>query len=233
MTGCITSGAHMRPRSAHARMLALATFACLMLAPSLALALSAPTGLSVTSGAMADTLRWNRVRSSSVSAYRVERASSPSGPWKIVARRTRATSLLSRVPSARAWYYRVRTIDRRGRVGSACASRSNSTLSISSVVGASGATLRASNGVMSLALPAGAFGSATRVTVRAAAAPEDTAIVRVTPSYDFRATSPLRASATLVTRYSVPVTHFQVAAGLARAIDWMCWDAASRIGPAE
>jgi hypothetical protein len=28
-------------------------------------------------------------------------------------------------------------------------------------------------------------------------------------------------------RYKVPVTHFQVAAGLARAIDWMCWDAAT------
>jgi predicted CXXCH cytochrome family protein len=228
MTGCISSRAQARPPFARTRGLALVTVALLtLLAPSVALALAAPTGLAVTSGNMADTLRWNRVRSSTTSAYRVERASAPGGPWKIVARRTRSASLLSRVPSARTWYYRLRTIDRRGRVSSASAAVSNATVSISSVVGAHGATLRASNGQMSLTLPAGAFASSTRVTVRPTSAADDPAVVQVTPAFDFRATSPLRAPASLTMRYRVPATHFQVAASLARAIDWMCWDTAT------
>jgi predicted CXXCH cytochrome family protein len=228
MTGCTSSRAQARSLTTHVRALALiAVMLLTLLAPSLALALSPPSGLAVTSGAMADTLRWNRVRSSQTSAYRVERASVPGGPWKIVSRRTRATSLLTRVPSARTWYYRLRTIDRRGRVGAASAPVANSTVSISSVVGASGAILRASNGQMSLALPAGAFASATRVTVREAGGLDTESYVKVTRAYDFRAAAPLRAPASLTMRYKVPVTHFQVAAGLARAIDWMCWDAAT------
>jgi hypothetical protein len=228
MTGCISSRAQARPLTTHVRVLALTAVMLLtLLTPSLALALAAPSGLTVTSGAMADTLRWNRVRSSQTSAYRVERASVPSGPWKIVSRRTRATSLLIRVPSARTWYYRLRTIDRRGRVGAASAPVANSTVSISSVVGAGGATLRASNGQMSLALPAGAFASATRVTVREAGGLDTASYVKVTRAYDFRATAPLLAPASLTMRYKVPVTHFQVAAGLARSIDWMCLDAAT------
>jgi hypothetical protein len=95
------------------------------------------------------------------------------------------------------------------------------------VVGARGATLRASNGQLTLALPAGTFAGATRVTVREAGGPEASSYVPVTGAYEFRATAPLGAPANLTMRYRVPVTHFQVAAGLARAIDWMCWDGAT------
>jgi predicted CXXCH cytochrome family protein len=229
MAGCCSPRTHARPFVAHGPAIVLgAALILTLLAPSLALALAAPSGLTVTSGAMADTLRWNRVRSSSTSAYRVERASAPGGPWRIVARRTRATSLLSRVPSARTWYYRVRTIDRRGRVGAASAAMANTTVSISSVVGARGATLRASNGQLTLALPAGTFAGATRVTVREAGVPPMPSSVRVTRAYDFRSTSALRSAASLTIPYRVPISHFQVAGAVARGIDWMCWDVATR-----
>jgi len=184
-------------------------------------------GLSVVSGDMADTVRISRALTSRMSGWRVERATSASGPWKTVVSRTRSRSLTLRVPSARRWFYRIRTVYRTGARGAAGAAVANDTLSLTRVVGGAGGTLRASNGSVTLRLPRGAFAGSTRVTVKPASAPTSPAIVRVTSPYQFTATAALRQPAAVTVRYRVPVTHFQVASTVARGIDWMCLDPAT------
>ncbi|MDO8915855.1 MAG: cytochrome c3 family protein, partial [Coriobacteriia bacterium] len=189
-------------------------------APVAPAGLPAPSGLSVTSGNMVDSLRWTPVRSTLVAGYRVERSSSASGPWTLVTARTTAASLAARVRSARTWYYRVRTVAKSGAVGNPCAAVSNETLALSAIVSSRGATLRASNGALTLSLPRGTFLRSTRVRVRPVAVAGSPSLVRVTSAYDFYASAALRVPARVTVRYRIPVMHFQVANTVARDIDW-------------
>ena len=149
---------------------------------------TAPTGLAVTAGDMADSLSWKAVTSQLVAGYRVERATSPTGPWTVVAAKSASTAFLDRVPAPATYYYRVAAVTRSGAVSARSAVVANTELALSSVVSTSAVTLRAANGVLTLAFPAGTFPSATRVTVRpAASAPAFTSGVVVTDAFDFDA----------------------------------------------
>ena len=196
-------------------------------APAPSAGLAAPAGLTVTAGDMTDSLRWFPVRSTTLAGYRIERAADASGPWSLLSTRTSATLFSSRVPSARLWYYRVFAVSRSGALGAPSSAISNETLALSAVVGSRGATLRASNGALSLTLPRGTFARSTRVSVRPASAPGAPSLVRVTPAYDFYASAALKLPAKVTIRYRIPVSHFQVANTVARGVDWMCYDAAA------
>ncbi|MDO8915856.1 MAG: cytochrome c3 family protein [Coriobacteriia bacterium] len=189
-------------------------------APVAPAGLPAPSGLIVTSGNMVDSLRWTPVRSTLVAGYRVERSSSASGPWTVVTARTKAASLAARVRTARTWYYRVRTVAKSGAVGNPSTAVSNETLALSAIVGSRGATLRASNGALTLRLPRGTFLRSTRVRIRPVAVAGSPSLIRVTSAYDFYASSALRVPARVTVRYRIPVAHFQVANTVARGIDW-------------
>jgi predicted CXXCH cytochrome family protein len=228
-------------RSARARF-ALALLACLLVsfpasaravvrrapapAPAPVAAFSAPAGFSVTAGDMADTLRWTPVRSSGVAGYRIERATSASGPWAVVSKTDRP-SVSVRVTKPGVVYYRASALDRRGAAGKPSSAVANTRLSMTRVVGSSGATLRASNGAMTLVFAPGTFAGSTRVTVTDASASTPQAIVRVTGAFDFRATAALLKPARITLPYRIPVQQFQVANTVAKGVDWMCLDAAT------
>ncbi len=196
-------------------------------APAAAAALAAPRDLKVTAGDMADTLSWAPVRSLSLSGYRIESATSPSGPWSTLVARTSAASQIVKVRVPALTYYRVRSIDARGLAGAPGAPVANSTLLMVRFVTSSGATLRASNGALTLTLQPGTFTSATRVGVRDAGVPGTPSVVRVTGSYDFSASGALLKPAKVTVPYRIPVRHFQVANTVAKGIDWMCLDPAT------
>ena len=190
--------------------------------------LAAPVGLTVTAGDMVDALSWAPVRSSLVVGYRVERAISPTGPWTLLVARTTATTYADKVPAPRTYYYRVASVTSSGAYSSSCAPVANTALALSSIVTSGGVTLRAANGDMTVIFAAGTFSAPTRVSVRpVAGAPPFTSGVTVTPAYDFSASAALRRPAGVTMRYRIPVTHFQVATTVARAVDLMTYDSAT------
>lgn len=199
-------------------------------APVFAYGPAAPTGLVVTSGDMADTLRWNAApRSARISAYRVERAMSASGPWTIVARRQSRSALTVRVPRPGAYLYRVRAIDRKGAVGPPCEPIANTSVSLTRAMTPLGGVVRASNGSVTVVFPRGAVSSTSRFTVTDATdAATPPTLIRVTGAFDFASSAPLRKPVRVTVPYRVPVRHFQVAATVARGIDWLCFDEATR-----
>ena len=86
----------------------------------------------------------------------------------------------------------------------------------------------ASNGDIAITVPAGALSAPTRIGVSESAAQDPGDGVPVTSRFTFTPDGATFAVPVRVTlRYAVPVSHFQVSAGVERAIELRCFDAAT------
>lgn len=222
-------------------VLVLAVLGALMLAPGLAAArtttpplpsprvlpaapattLPAPTGLTVTSGDMANTLTWKISGRTALPVY-VFSGPSQDGPWTLVTPKgvRYTTTYTHAVTHTGTVYYLVSRGVLRGAPVSASTAEANTRVLMRVPVGPAGRTLTASNGALTLAIPPGALAATTTVGIQETAAPASGAALLMAPAYSCTPDGlSFAVPATLSLRYRIPAIHFQVAATLEAALD--------------
>jgi len=190
--------------------------------------------LSVFAGNGANTLSWTKVAASKGSPtrfgavkYTVYRAASASGPFTTLPSKSiRGTTLIDPILIPGTYYYYV--VARQGVLTIARSEvLANDTVRMSSAVGPGGSVLIAANGDIRVEFPSGAFEATIPVSVieepRGPEAPGSG--ILVAPYFRFEPDGlQLGAAAKVTMRYSIPVTHFQVADTMAQNVALVSYD---------
>lgn len=188
----------------------------------------AVTDVSCVSGDMEDLIVFSAPGlGGPISAYELWSAPASDGPYSLVATAAvDASGFTVAVETTGTPFYRVSAVGPGGQ-GPASDAVTNGHVSISRCVTPSGATLRASNGEVVLALPAGAYSTDTTVTIEEIEGSPTGGLIWLAGVYQVEPSGPLGAPATLSVAYSLAVTHFQVRATILSQAKIMVYDAAS------
>jgi predicted CXXCH cytochrome family protein len=184
--------------------------------------------VACVSGNMADVITFSAPADGGpLSGFTLLRGPTESGPFAVAARASAdAADFTLSVETTGTSYYQVFAT---GPGGSGPVSEivSNGHVSMSMEVPPPGASLRSSNGEMSLVLPAGAFATTTTVTVEEIDGTPRGGIISLAGVYDITPSGVLGEPARLSVAYTVNVEHFQVVSAMLAQAGLMTWDGAS------